>query len=121
MIVVDEGATRSNERPIPNDYFFSNVELAPSSDENAIADNNRRARNPVVIVVEKDVRLQNTLFAQLHLMWPYRRGSLGQKRLRPNLGAAQSPHNGAHTRQRRAAQDNAPAEFLPVHRNHLHS
>jgi hypothetical protein len=121
VIVVNEGATRSNERPIPNGDFLSNVELAPFSDENAIADNNRRAWHPVMIVVEKDSRLQNALLAQLHLVWPCRRGSLGQKRLRSNLGAAPSPHHGARMRQRRAAQDNAPAEFLPVYRYHLRS
>jgi len=63
MVVVDKRAARCDECAISCSEELSDVELATSADENTITENHRRARNPVVVVVEKNIGLKNASLA----------------------------------------------------------
>jgi hypothetical protein len=63
MVVVDKRAARCDECAIACREQLSNVELAASPDENTITEDDRRSHHPVMIVIEKYIRLKNASLA----------------------------------------------------------
>jgi hypothetical protein len=70
VVVIDERATRGDQHSSPDSDFFASIEFATSSDEHAVANQDRWPRHPEVIVVKENIRLENAPMSEADLMGP---------------------------------------------------